>query len=55
MDSLINGTSITGYPSGRKKKMDPILISNTKINSRWIKDKCKTNVERKTLKFCKKM
>lgn len=38
MDYSINGIGTTGWPSGRKIKLDPHPLSKTKINSRWIKD-----------------
>ena len=35
--SSINGGGKTGYPL-IKKEFNPFLISDTKINSKWIKD-----------------
>ena len=37
-----NGAQTIGYPSGRKKNYDPYLVPYTKINSKWIRLKCKT-------------
>jgi hypothetical protein len=36
--TLINGVGTTGWPYGKKPKIDSFLISYISVNSKWITD-----------------
>lgn len=38
MEFSINGAGTTGYPCGKKIKLDSYFTSYIKINSRWTED-----------------